>query len=765
MTWIKWASKWALFLTLVGLCLTCGSDKPPRLVYVRVLLSQLPSDTKALSVVVTIDGVPQRQSPYKLEPPVSDFWVELDPGSAGLLSIALEGTQAAGCLASNSRWERQIAGEPYLEANLAMTVLPAALCKVTLRVNGDGRAVSSPTGLDCRQECSTTFAIGQPVAITATPDRPTAQYVWSGACRGAAGCQFTVAGPETINVDFTPRVCTQDASKTFKWCWENPLIQGNALWDVWVAADGTVFAVGGSGTIIRWSGGLWGLMDSGTTADLYGVWGSSADDVWATGVGGVMLHYQGGRWGAVRNDTAKTLRGLSGAAANDIWGVGDDGTVVHWDGTQWALINASVTDTLNAAWASTAGDAWAVGDNGTALRWNGTSWARQTTGTATTLSGVWASGPNDAWVSGDGAVLHWTGSSFVSGGNFSGRTMGRTVGTGVNNVYVTGRYGAIDRWNGLAWTTIPASDTGNVVAIAANAPSNVWAVGTNGTIVRFDGSGWVRETKGVAGDYVNFRSGWAASATDAWVTSGRDFMVASEFMFHWDGLQWQSVSLPDPSKRVYAMWGTGADNVWGVGENIVQWTGSQWVQRSNPVTNRLVAIAGSGPNDIWALSVAAQVIRWNGSGWSVMPGTPAGPLRGLAVVDNEAWITSSAGTVHHWTGAGWTVENVGVADELASIVAADRSNIAVASQGNAVYRWNGSTWTKQTVPGANSIRGLALGSSVEVWCAHDQGVSRYDGVTWNLLDVGTRNFLAGIMGVPSDYWVYGQGGTILHYRR
>ena len=112
--------------------------------------------------------------------------------------------------------------------------------------------------------------------------------------------------------------------------------------------------------------------------------------------------------------------------------------------------------------------------------------------------------------------------------------------------------------------------------------------------------------------------------------------------------------------------------------------------------------------------------------------------------------------MHHWTGAGWTVENVGVADELASIVAADRSNIAVASQGNAVYRWNGSTWTKQTVPGANSIRGLALGSSVEVWCARSGRLA----VRWSDMepaDVGTRNFLAGIIGVPSDYWVYGQG--------
>src|SRR6266540_3749664 len=142
-------------------------------------------------------------------------------------------------------------------------------------------------------------------------------------------------------------VCSPD-----RFCWRNPLPQGNALRGLWGVTPTDAWAVGDRGTMLRWDGAGWAIVASGTARALNGVWGSGATDVWA---------------------------------------VGDAGTIAHWDGAGVATTTVG-TFALRAVWGSGASDVWAVGDAGTIVRWNGTGWDPSASGTTTTLRAVWGSG-------------------------------------------------------------------------------------------------------------------------------------------------------------------------------------------------------------------------------------------------------------------------------------------------------------------------------------------------------------------------------------
>src|SRR5688572_12824838 len=59
------------------------------------------------------------------------------------------------------------------------------------------------------------------------------------------------------------RLCSGD-----KWCWENPLPQGNLLQALWARSRSDVWAVGDHGTILHYDGKAWSKMQSNTTNTL-----------------------------------------------------------------------------------------------------------------------------------------------------------------------------------------------------------------------------------------------------------------------------------------------------------------------------------------------------------------------------------------------------------------------------------------------------------------------------------------------------------------
>ncbi|HMY58717.1 MAG TPA: hypothetical protein PK472_10710, partial [Pseudomonadota bacterium] len=108
-------------------------------------------------------------------------------------------------------------------------------------------------------------------------------------------------------------ICSMD-----RYCFRNPLPQGNGFNGVYVAASGEIVAVGDRGTIMRYAGGVWNAEYSGSQSLLNAVWGPSPQDLWVVGEKGLILRYVSGTWKTQAPVTTFLLNGIHGVDASNI---------------------------------------------------------------------------------------------------------------------------------------------------------------------------------------------------------------------------------------------------------------------------------------------------------------------------------------------------------------------------------------------------------------------------------------------------------------
>ena len=123
--------------------------------------------------------------------------------------------------------------------------------------------------------------------------------------------------------------CSKD-----RYCFRNPLPQGNGINGVYVGSSGEIVTVGDRGTIMRYSAGRWTQEVSGTQGLLNAVWGPSAQDLWVVGGNGLILRNSGGSWSQQPSGTTFLLNGIHGTSASNLWAVGVGGLVLRWNGTR-----------------------------------------------------------------------------------------------------------------------------------------------------------------------------------------------------------------------------------------------------------------------------------------------------------------------------------------------------------------------------------------------------------------------------------------------
>jgi len=244
------------------------------------------------------------------------------------------------------------------------------------------------------------------------------------------------------------------------------------------------WAVGNSGTLLRWNGSAWSDVAVPTSNNLIGVDMLNGSEGWAVGTNDI-LHFTAGNWVTVTKPTGAALRSVSVVAANNAWAVGDNGVTLNWDGSKWNFVTSPTTRTLSSVFMLSNIDGWAVGGNsGTPntsviLRWNGSVWSPVNSPTTNPLNAVVMLSSNDGWAVGaNGVIVHWDGvawsklTSPVSNGLNGIAMVSATSGWAVGNA------GALIRWDGANWRseTNPAS-TGTLYAVAAASATEAAAVG------------------------------------------------------------------------------------------------------------------------------------------------------------------------------------------------------------------------------------------------------------------------------------------------
>jgi hypothetical protein len=196
------------------------------------------------------------------------------------------------------------------------------------------------------------------------------------------------------------------------------------------------------------------------------------------------------------------------------------------------------------------------------------------------------------------------------------------------------------------WEQQPGPGTGTLWAelraVAATNPDDAWAVGVQGD---------------------NPTSNWGLlEAPD-----GAHILIT-----HWDGKHWVVVPGPDMGGDYGSLQAVAAirrDDVWtagirvasgpGSGANvqalILHWDGQKWSlvagPGSGPAAYKVVAIAASATDDVWAIGAyftnstgAIPMLHWDGQRWNNVPGPPntSYNLRSLvAISKSEAWAVGS----------------------------------------------------------------------------------------------------------------------------
>ena len=189
-----------------------------------------------------------------------------------------------------------------------------------------------------------------------------------------------------------------------------------SLYDGFALNKDLAWAVGTEGTIVRWDGSRFGLLESGSDRWLRGVWAASPSSVWAVGAAGTVLGlFNGTSWQAMPVPADKDLYDVWGSATDDVWAAGDAGSILHWDGTRWTVVPANVADVgLRGVWGSASDDVWAVGTLGTILHWSGSAWTISQKGAGYSLHGVWGAAKGDLYAVGSaGTILHYDGSTWT----------------------------------------------------------------------------------------------------------------------------------------------------------------------------------------------------------------------------------------------------------------------------------------------------------------------------------------------------------------
>lgn len=434
-------------------------------------------------------------------------------------------------------------------------------------------------------------------------------------------------------------------------------------------------------------------------------------------------------------------------------------------------------NTLRAAWASSEKDVWAVGDHGTVIRWDGEEWTREEIGTTADLLAISGCGDGKMLIAGKGSTLYVRereGAGFMSQNPHwdSNRQMDLMGAWGCGErAFVVGSKGLILRRRHQSgqpyWTQEPSPPSPPLTSSNLNAiwggGAEAWAVGDGGAVLHLQGDTWSAwQQWGGAAPTEKLNAVWGSSASDVWVVGDKGGVL------HYTGA-WSRETIT--AGNLYAVAGHD-EQVWIGGEAGQIWRRymGRWI-RAELVNQRILGLAGGGPDGPWAVGEAGLIAAPHGGSWQLVRKGTTQPLSGIHG-DGDLIYSVGSGVFVRWDGARWVDTPIQGGLTLTSV------------WGNAGAFWSGAAdGSIRRLPDVTHPEGEALGvaqstkavwgSSVEdVWAVGGRAtVRRRTGGRWAMedlsgqIDVTNRPSLNGVSGTGANsVWVVGgaQTGEVEH---
>jgi hypothetical protein len=192
-------------------------------------------------------------------------------------------------------------------------------------------------------------------------------------------------------------------------------------------------------------------------------------------------------------------------------------------------------------------------------------------------------------------------------------------------------------YDGHAWKDLAPGGTETFWWTHGTSGTDVWMVGESGRIAHWDGAAFAEHTSGTTATLYGV---WAIAPNDVWAVGGTPeggTQQPNDVILHFDGAHWTPSPPPQVLGRTFfKVWGTGADNLYVVGEaatgdSAAIWhrTGTSWTRESNPALTNLTTVAGCGASEVYAVG-GRSVLRSDGAIWARVDVTLTNDVSGVA---------------------------------------------------------------------------------------------------------------------------------------
>ncbi|HSD89780.1 MAG TPA: hypothetical protein VLB44_19750 [Kofleriaceae bacterium] len=238
---------------------------------------------------------------------------------------------------------------------------------------------------------------------------------------------------------------------------------------------------------------------------------------------------------------------------------------------------------------------------------------------------------------------------------------------------------------------------------------------------------------------------------------------------------WNPESLADV--QAFAVAGSGPDDQWavGLGGKAMHYEGAFWNTWPTGVTNTLIAAWSIGKNDTWAVglsqaspALAPVVIHWDGTAWGTVSGVPSGDYVDVwAASENDLYIATKANGILHFDGANWSTLGTFSGEPIA-IRGNGPNDIYVATKAGPLSHWNGTTWGSTTLTGIEA-HFIDANSPTDVWVlgivpsTSNAMVAHFDGNGWRIWIFNGELMNNIASSAPNDTWLAGVDGIMRHW--
>lgn len=235
-----------------------------------------------------------------------------------------------------------------------------------------------------------------------------------------------------------------------------------------------------------------------------------------------------------------------------------------------------------------------------------------------------------------------------------------------------GQGGVVVHFDGTAWTRIPSGQAYDLWWVHAVARDRVFIGGAGATVLEWDGTSFRRHvTPGRAADTVF--GIWASSATDVWAVGGR--VGRYGFIWHYDGLRWVDVPLPDAvpldstgeRPGLFKIWGRSASDLYAVGGAglMLHYDGFAWSVVPTGTPQALFTVHGNADS---VIAVGTQGVVIDGTGRAIGPPTTHLFQGAFVAPSGEAWIAGLDGVIYRRPpGGDWQRQETGISERPDSL--------------------------------------------------------------------------------------------------